>query len=63
MTKMKRFKKVVTEGHGALSGGPTADAATNLNMQDYSNPAVIRALNSFVQSVISTFSQNKQLEF
>ena len=45
---MKRFKKIITEGHGALSGGPSADAANNLNMQDYSDPAVIRALNSFV---------------
>jgi len=51
MTKMKRFKKVVTEGSDRLSGGPTADAATNLNMQDYSNPAVIRALNSFVGTI------------
>ena len=48
---MKRFKKVVTEGSGRLSGGPTADAANNLNMQDYSNPAVVRALNSFVGTV------------
>jgi len=48
---MKRFKKVVNEGHGALTGGPTADAASNLNMQDYANPAVIRALNSFVGTI------------
>ena len=45
---MKRFKKVITEGHGAVSGGPSADASSNLNMQDYANPAVLRALNSFV---------------
>ena len=51
MTKMKRFKKVITEGHGALSGGPSADAANNLNMQNYSDPAVIRALNSFVGTI------------
>ena len=51
MTKMKRFKKVVNEGYGALTGGPTADAASNLNMQDYANPAVIRALNSFVGTI------------
>jgi len=48
---MKRFKKVVNEGHGALTGGGTADAANNLNMQDYANPAVIRALNSFVGTI------------
>ena len=48
---MKRFKKVVTEGHGALTGGPTADAANNLNMQDYANPEVVRALNSFVGTI------------
>lgn len=55
MTKMKRFKKIVTEGHGALSGGPTADAASNLNMQDYANPAVIRALNSFVGTIANNY--------
>ena len=44
---MKRFKRVLNERHGALTGGGTADAANNLNMQDYANPAVVRALNSF----------------
>ena len=52
---MKRFKKVITEGHGALSGGPSADAANNLNMQNYSDPAVIRALNSFVGIVTNNY--------
>ena len=51
MTKMKRFKRVLNERHGALTGGGTADAANNLNMQDYANPAVIRALNSFVGTI------------
>ena len=55
MTKMKRFKKVITEGHGALSGGPSADAANNLNMQNYSDPAVIRALNSFVGIITNNY--------
>ena len=48
---MKRFKRVLNERHGALTGGGTADAANNLNMQDYANPAVIRALNSFVGTI------------
>ena len=52
---MKRFKKVITEGHGAVSGGPSADASSNLNMQDYANPAVIRALNSFVGIVTNNY--------
>ena len=52
---MKRFKKVITEGHGALSGGPSADASSNLNMQDYANPAVLRALNSFVGIVTNNY--------
>tara|TARA_Y100000004_G_scaffold118572_1_gene133237 strand:- start:305 stop:745 length:441 start_codon:yes stop_codon:yes gene_type:complete len=55
MTKMKRFKKVITEGHGAVSGGPSADASSNLNMQDYANPAVLRALNSFVGIVTNNY--------
>ena len=52
---MKRFKKVITEGHGAVSGGPSADASSNLNMQDYANPAVLRALNSFVGIVTNNY--------
>ena len=48
---MKRFKRVLNERHGALTGGGTADAANNLNMQDYANPVVIRALNSFVGTI------------
>ena len=48
---MKRFKRVLNERHGALTGGGTADAANNLNMQDYANPAVIRALKSFVGTI------------
>lgn len=55
MTNMKRFKKLVKEGHGALSGGPTTDLATDLNMQDYANPAVIRALNSFVGTICNNY--------
>ena len=55
MTKMKRFKKVITEGHGAVSGCPSADASSNLNMQDYANPAVLRALNSFVGIVTNNY--------
>ena len=55
MTKMKRIKKVITEGHGAVSGGPSADASSNLNMQDYANPAVLRALNSFVGIVTNNY--------
>ena len=47
---MKRFKKVLNE-RNALTGGGTADAANNLNMQDYANPAVVRALNSFVGTI------------
>ena len=52
---MKRFKKVITEGHGAVAGGPSADASSNLNMQDYANPAVLRALNSFVGIVTNNY--------
>ena len=55
MTKMKRFKRVLNERHGALTGGGTADAANNLNMQDYANPAVIRALNSFVGTICDNY--------
>ena len=47
---MKRFKRVINE-RNALTGGGTADAANNLNMQDYANPAVVRALNSFVGTI------------
>ena len=36
---MKRFKRVLNERHGALTGGGTGDdIPNNLNMQDYANP-------------------------